>query len=135
MKQRDDSTIHITKSAKGYWYNLISDQNGQVVGTATRHFMKLPELYALLGMVKTHVLQYKFYKDKAKEWRFRIRVNPQIIMVKSEGYARKVDCVAGSEACFKSLESARVALLFSEDSSVYDLQQLIDNPNLGIVTT
>lgn len=137
MKQRDDSTIHIFKDKAGkYRFNLVSDQNGKTVGCSSKGYRELKELYQFLWIVANEGHCIYHTTDKRGQYRFLITDYLESKnSIRSESYHNPDDRDNGDRACFKSLESARVALLFSEDSTVYDLQQLIDNPNLGIVTT
>lgn len=45
----------------------------------------------------------EIFKDKAKEWRFRIKSPNGEIVAQSEGYKRKVDAVNGVQALARIL--------------------------------
>lgn len=52
----------------------------------------------------------EIFKDKAKEWRFRVKGTNGEIIAQSEGYKRKVDAVNGLQA---------LARVLSDQNTVY----------------
>lgn len=133
---RDDSTIHIKKDkTRKYRFSLIADSNGKCVGQCVRGYAELFDLYQDLELLRNGFIFNSYTSKSGKHWFRGQDIPTDRILIRSQGYTRKIDRANGEVACGKAIESARVALLFSENTDVWDLYALLKNPTLGIVQT
>jgi uncharacterized protein YegP (UPF0339 family) len=50
---------------------------------------------------------FQYYKDRAGEWRWRLRANNnEIIVASGEGYVKRTDCIHGLELVQKLSQEA-----------------------------
>lgn len=125
MNTRDDSTIHLKKCPKGWYYCLVSDQNGQTLGMSGRYYRDPLEMIADLKTLATvgGARRFHFYQDTAGQYRFRIKAEGRVL-VKSESYTQEHNCWAGFASVKKAAAAGRVTNLAADNTDILDLKDL-----------
>ena len=120
--------IKTTKSGD-YKFNLLAT-NGQVIA-ASQSYSSQKACEAGVESVKTNALahvedqtvegyetlthpKYELYKDKAGEFRFRLKARNGEIIVTGEGYASKANCQNGIASIGKNTPEAAVIVEVEE---------------------
>ena len=111
----------VKKGSTGFKFNLVAT-NGQIIGVSEVYTQKASCLNGVESVRKNAPVaglenqtaepveaakcpKFEIYKDKAGEFRFRLKARNGEIILASEGYARKDGCLNGIDSVRRNADS------------------------------